>query len=141
MKNNEATKQCYYQVLLCVVGSATFFRSHFQCVYYLHSRIICYLPTTEWFCLIHLFYLHLFSHISLFYLFVIQFTQRQNLIIFYISQLFPSNVLISPWILYFFLLSLPWGQSCRQCFTVSIWFLHAAFRQVGGFSFLDIKCP
>ena len=36
---------------------------------------------------------------------------------------------------------LHWGQSCRQCFIVSIWFLHAAFLQVGGYSFLDIRGP
>ena len=37
---------CYYYVSFCVVGSATFSRSHSLCVYHLHSRIIWYLPTT-----------------------------------------------------------------------------------------------
>ena len=64
-----------------------------------------------------------------------------NLIIFSTSHFFPSSVLISPWILCFFLLSLYWRQSCRQCLYVSICFLHAAFLQVGGGSILDIRCP
>ena len=64
----------------------------------------------------------------------------RNLVIFSTSQWFPSSALKSPWILNFFLLSLHWGQSCIQCFIISLWFLHATFLQVGG-SFLDIKCP
>ena len=36
----------------------------------------------------------------------------RNLIIFFTSQRFPSYVIMLPWILYFFLLSL----HCRQCF-------------------------
>ena len=60
----------------------------------------------------------------------------RNLIIFSASQLFYSSVLMSPQILYFFLLSIHWGQFCRQCFIVNLRFLHA-----GCCSFLDIKCP
>ena len=60
---------------------------------------------------------------------------------FFHFTILSSSVPVSPWILYFFLLSLHWGESCRQCFIVSIWFSHAVFLQVGGGSFLDIKCP
>ena len=35
-------------------------------------------------------------------------------LIFSTSQLFPSSAFKSPWILYFLLLSLHWGQFCRQ---------------------------
>ena len=63
----------------------------------------------------------------------------RNLNIFYTSQFFPSSAHMSPWILYYFLLSLHFGQSCRQCFIVSVWFPYAAFLKVDGCSFLDIK--
>ena len=56
------------------------------------------------------------------------------------SQSFPS-VLMSLWILCFFLFSLHWGQCCRQCFIVRFWFPHAAFSHVGCWLFLDIKYP
>ena len=56
------------------------------------------------------------------------------------SQFFPCSALKSPCILHFFLLSLHWGQSCRQCFIVSLCSPHSAFLQAGGCSFLDIKC-
>ena len=68
------------------------------------------------------------------------FVSLKNLIIFSTSQLFSSSVLMSPWILYFFLLALYWRQFCRQCFIVSLWFQHAAFLHVSC-SFFDIKCP
>ena len=54
------------------------------------------------------------------------------------SQSFPSSILMSPWILCFFLLSLHCGQSCRQFFIV--WFPHAAFLHVGCWLFLDTNC-
>ena len=57
-----------------------------------------------------------------------------------ISQVFLSSTLMSPWILYFFLLSLHQGQPCRKCFIVGVWSPHAAFLHVGGFSFFDIEC-
>ena len=62
----------------------------------------------------------------------------RNLIILFTSQFFPSRLL---WIFYFFLLFFHLGQSCRQCFIVSIWLPHTAFLQVGGCPFFDIKCP
>ena len=60
----------------------------------------------------------------------------RNLIIIFNSQSFLSSVLISLLDICFFLLFLHWGQSCRQCFIISLW-----FPNVGGCSFLDIKCP
>ena len=65
----------------------------------------------------------------------------RNLITFTTLKLFPSSVSMSPWILYFFLLSIHWGQFCRKFFIVSICFPHAAFLQAGGGSFLEIRCP
>ena len=59
------------------------------------------------------------------------FISLKNLIIFSTSHSFSSSVLMSPWILCFFLLSLHWEQSCRQCIIVRLWFLHAAFPHVG----------
>ena len=53
---------------------------------------------------------------------------------------FPSSVLMSPRILYFFLLFLHWGQSCRQYLIVSFGCPHAAFLHVTCCSFLDIRC-
>ena len=79
----------------------------------------------------HFFSFYISSNISV---------SLRNLIIFSTSQLFSSSNIMSHWILHFFLLSLHWRQSCRQCFIVSIWFPHAAFLQVGGGSFLDIRC-
>ena len=67
------------------------------------------------------------------------FLSLRNLIIFSISHSFPSSVLKSPWILCFFLLSVHWGQTCRQCFIVNLWFPQAAFLHVGCYSFIDIK--
>ena len=49
------------------------------------------------------------------------------------SQFFPSSILMSPWILSFFLLCLHWRQFCKPCFIVSLWFPHAAFLLVGYF--------
>ena len=62
----------------------------------------------------------------------------KNLIFFSTSKSFPSSVLMSSWILCFFLLSLHWGQSCRQCFIVSPWFPHTAFTLVGCWLFINI---
>ena len=86
-----------------------------------------------------------FRHVDLvsyssFYISLNIFVSLRNFIIYSTSHLFPNIALMSPWILYFFLLSFHMEQSCRQCFIVSIWFPHAAFLQVGGGSFLDIKC-
>ena len=57
------------------------------------------------------------------------------------SQSFPSSILMSPWILCFFLLSFHWGQSCKQCFIINLLFPHAAFPHISGCLFLNIKCP
>ena len=38
----------------------------------------------------------------------------RNLIVFSTSQFFPISIPLSPWILDLFLLSLHWGQFCRQ---------------------------
>ena len=64
----------------------------------------------------------------------------RNLIIFSTSESFPSSVLMSPWILCFFLLSLHQGQSCIKCFIASLQFPHAAFLHVCCQLFHDIKC-
>ena len=56
----------YYCGLLCVVRRDFFFRFHSPYVFLSHSRLLCCLP---WglLCLIYLFYLLLFFHISLYF--------------------------------------------------------------------------
>ena len=67
----------------------------------------------------------------------------RNPITFSTSQSFLSSVFkkFYPGYCIFFLLSLHWGQSCRQCFIANLWFQHVAFPHVGGWLFHDIKYP
>ena len=64
----------------------------------------------------------------------------RNLIIFSTSQSFVVMSLCHSGYC-FFLLSLHWGQSCRQFFIVRLWFPLAAFPHVGCWLFFDIKWP
>ena len=56
----------------------------------------------------------------------------KNPFYFFTSQYLPSKIFILPWMLYF-LLSLYWKHSWKQCLTVSLWFQHATFQDVNCF--------
>ena len=57
---------CYYCDFLCIVRSAAFSRCHSRCVFLLHSRIICCLPTIVVAVSSSSLLSHLFFHITLF---------------------------------------------------------------------------
>ena len=77
-----------------------------------------------------------FSHFHISSYMLISF---RNLMTFSTSYSIPSIFFMSLSMPCFPLSSFHWGQSCRQCFTVSLWFLHITFLHFGGCSFLDIS--
>ena len=75
-----------------------------------------------------------YFHISSYMLIIFR-----NLMTFATSHSIPSIFFMSLSMMCFFLSSFYWGQSCRLCFTVSLWFPHIMFLHFGGCSFLDIN--
>ena len=77
-----------------------------------------------------------YFHISLYML-----ISFRNLMTYATFHSIPSIFFMSLSIPCFLLSSFHWGQSCRKCFTVILWFPHILFLHFGGCSFLDIKYP
>ena len=71
---------------------------------------------------------------SSFYIFLYISVSFRNLITLSTSQFFPNSFPMSPWILYFFLLSFHWGNLIGNV-------LLLVFGFYGDGSFLDIRCP
>ena len=78
---------------------------------------------------------------SFFHIFSYMLISFRNLMTFATLHSIPSIFFMSLSMPCFLLSSFHWGQSCRQCFTLSLWFPHFTFLHFGGCLFLDIKYP